>query len=77
VLDHAGRADIIGDVPADILRWKAECAVGRRNVVVGVVAQNQNAALTVSVDAAIRRSFDFVLPRRISSLLHRLSSYYA
>ena len=71
MLGHAGSADVIGDVPAEILRRETEGAIGGWNRILGVVAEKKHAAPEIPVDAPERRHRRLLLPQPIKPLLHR------
>ena len=75
MLSHPGSADVIGDVPAEILRGETEDTVGGGNRILSVVAEKEHAARQIPVDAPERRRRHLLPPQPIKPLLHRLTSY--
>ena len=71
MLSHPGSADVIGDMPAEILRGETESAIGGGNRILGVVAEKEHAALEIPVDAPERRHRRLLVPQPIKPLLHR------
>jgi hypothetical protein len=74
MLSHAGSADVIGNMPAEIFRRETKHAIGGWNRILGVVTEKERAALPVSIEAPERRSYLLLLPQPIKPLLHRLTS---
>src|SRR4029077_12532372 len=54
-----------------IFRGEAECAIGGRNEIRGVVAENEHATSPIPLDATKRRRFPLFLPQPSKPLLHR------
>ena len=71
MLGHSGSADVIGDMPAEILRRETESAIGGGNRILGVVAEKEHAAPEIPVDAPERRHRRLLVPQPIKPLLHR------
>ena len=59
MLGHGGSADVVGDMPGKIFGGEAEGAVGRRNQIGGVVAENEHATFPISLDAPKGRTPPF------------------
>ena len=53
MLGHLRRAEVIGDMPVQVFRLKPERAVGFREGVLGVVAEDEEAGRGVPFDAPI------------------------
>jgi hypothetical protein len=71
MLRHGGGADVVGNMPGKIFRGEAECAIGGRNEIRGVVAENEHATSPIPLDATKRRRFPLFLPQPSKPLLHR------
>jgi len=71
MLGHRGSTDVVGDMPGKILRREAEGAIGRRNQIGGVVAENEHATFPISLDAPKGRTLLLLPPQPTEPLLHR------
>jgi hypothetical protein len=71
MLRHWGGADIVGNVPGKIFRGEAKGAIGGRNQIRGVIAENEHATFPIAHYAAKRRRFPLLLPQPTKPLLHR------
>src|SRR5262245_36683901 len=71
MLGHGGNADVVGDMSGKILGGEAEGAIGRRNQIRGVVAENEHATFPIPLDAPKGWRFSLLLPQPTELLLHR------
>src|SRR6476646_3402552 len=71
MLGHGGSADVVGDMPGKVLGGEAERAIGSRNQIRGVVAENEHATFPIPLDAPKGQRLLLLLPQPTKPLLHR------
>ena len=72
-LRDAGRADVVGDVPIEVLGPEAKRAIWPRDSVLSMVAEDDEALGPIPVDAPVERALHLLLPQPIELLPHGLS----